>query len=770
MATPEQLLSRPNWTSKTYPPPSKATEVAGTAQMASDSIDEASSSGSSTGSPQVNNTSPPLPAGEGEPRYLPVMPPSNQPHGTTPSTSTSFPADAQRDSSTPAQPVLPPAKSSSVQSELSTMGTDFKGKTAVPGKSTSPNTSSLAKSNVKPVIVGIYGISAAGKFYLINQLKEILGEEHYTFYDGSGKIDTVTPGGLSAFKKLTGKFGAIAGHFMFWKEKEEDRIKEKVDIVWTKGDSETFTYMLYLDVPTDIVLKQCRDDDKRNRPILPEKTCSEHGILFSVLAHNEQLPGTTASLLRDFREHTENLNLSRAENVLDEIIGKDNAKLETMLVLDADRTLCAVDTGEMFWTELGYTNDPLKKLFSGPMRYTHNAFRQASLLYEEATDDAKFTSTCQAVASKVKMHTESLRLLRRMEHYSHIGAVVVTCGLRRVWEMVLDAAGLSNTIKVIGGGRIDNGYVVTAEVKAALVKRLRDKHNMQVWAFGDSPLDLPMLKEADEAIVVIGEAGKRSKTMDKELENAITKEGLAARQVLLPSYATHHLDTAKLPIFDIRDPGAVNSIFPRREPLTVLHASTPAAQLLQTPMRHAENSGVALQAIHKKVRWFLATNSSTEAVGMEEYPIPHVQGGSTTGHRLLHERQTTIVALMRGGEPMAKGVHKAFSLAMFVHANNPSDLKPHHLENQKTILLVDSVINNGTTIVEFVKRIKKLGSDVKIVVVTGVAQKKSVAEDGPLARVGREGLTVALRLSENKYTGKGGTDTGNRLFNTTRFD
>jgi len=29
---------------------------------------------------------------------------------------------------------------------------------------------------------------------------------------------------------------------------------------------------------------------------------------------------------------------------------------------------------------------------------------------------------------------------------------------------------------------------------------------------------------------------------------------------------------------------------------------------------------------------------------------------------------------------------------------------------------------------------------------------------------------VALRLSKNKFTGKGGTDTGNRLFNTIRLD
>lgn len=447
----------------------------------------------------------------------------------------------------------------------------------------------------------------------------------------------------------------------------------------------------------------------------------------------------------------------------------EGPKLETMFVFDADRTLAASDTGEMYWGATEIYGNPVRDIFAGPMGYSHNAFRQAALLYEQVHDDDQFTKNCDVVATNAATHRGMFILLDRIKSCAHSSAIVVTCGLRRVSEILLKQLGLSDRIKVVGGGRIDNGYVVTAEVKAAIVKRLRNHYNMYVWAFGDGPLDLPMLKEADEAIVVVGEFAKRSKTMEKELDDAIEEEGLLARQLLLRSFVIPRLDPTKLPIVDLST--VLESIVQPRQPLTNLCSSNPAARLLQTPMSNVAFSGLALQAVHKKVGWFLATEHVTEAIGLEEFSISHVQGGSTAGYRLQHERNTTIVALMRSGEPMARGVHKAFPSAMFVHAYEPSDLKSEHLENQKNVLLVDSVVNNGATIVEFVNRIKRLASDARSVVVTGIAQKGSVAENGPLARVGRDGLTiVALRLSENKYTGQGGTDKGKRLFNTTRLD
>ena len=128
---------------------------------------------------------------------------------------------------------------------------------------------------------------------------------------------------------------------------------------------------------------------------------------------------------------------------------------------------------------------------------------------------------------------------------------------------------------------------------------------------------------------------------------------------------------------------------------------------------------------------------------------------------------------MRGGEAMAFGVNDALPLATFVHASRLDDIKLHHLQGQRTVVLVDSVVNSGKTVVQFVQHIRNLQPTIRIVVVAGVIQAQSIGSGGSLTQA----LThhtetialVALRLSNNKFTGRGTTDTGNRLFNTTHL-
>jgi phosphoserine phosphatase len=188
---------------------------------------------------------------------------------------------------------------------------------------------------------------------------------------------------------------------------------------------------------------------------------------------------------------------------MDEALVAGQGQLEMVLVMDADRTLAANDSGALFWKmvsnsqQSGDEEYQLKTLFSSPLGYSYTAFRQAALLYEETADDQEFDALCEDVASAVTMYPEFVSLLQLVAEQEHVSTVIVTCGLRRVWDKVLEREGLSKTVKVIGGGRIADGFVVTAVVKAAMVARLRDIHHMYVWAFGESVLDLPMLSKAD---------------------------------------------------------------------------------------------------------------------------------------------------------------------------------------------------------------------------------------------------------------------------------
>ncbi|KAK6329823.1 hypothetical protein TWF730_006120 [Orbilia blumenaviensis] len=662
----------------------------------------------------------------------------------------------------------------------------------------------------KATIVGIYGIPGSGKSFVLRELERELGSNMFQFYEGSQVIAELVPGGLEEFKKLEDRektnwrqiaiqsigkhcldnnlVGIVAGHYMFW-----DEDSNWGQPVFTKEDGNIFTHIIYLDVPADVASEQRINDKNRVRPSCSlqhlqkwketEKEelrdlCYQNKILFSVVSPWSKILEQIKRLLDNFSKHREEYNRACVEDEVDKIL-EDFSEIQTMLVLDGDRTLSEEDTGRIFWDlvfqEKGLTNQvpPLKRLFGSSLGYSYTAFRQAALLYQGVAEESDFDRLCRNVASSIVIYPEFLQLLKKVLEHKHVGAVVVTCGLRLVWEKIIERQGLAGKIKVIGGGRLADKLVIDAAAKTVVVKRLK-MHGVYVFAFGDSILDLPMLSKADEAIVVVGGEKTRSKTMDAALLNTLETGILSARQALLPSDVAPRLNLTLLPTVKFTDIKFIDSITcSRRQNIAqILHTTNRnSAKILMTPMRDAKIAGPALREAHRRVGWYLATEFLMDIIGIEEYPITHVQSNKTSGYRLLDESTTLIVALMRGGEPMALGVNDAFPTARFLHAKNPENLRLEHLPQQGSVILVDSVVNSGKTIVEFVRRITHLHSTIRIVVVAGVVQKQSIT-DGSLAQEVRNRRNiniVALRLSENKFTGKGNTDTGNRLFNTTHI-
>ncbi|KAH6968024.1 uracil phosphoribosyltransferase-domain-containing protein [Fusarium avenaceum] len=592
----------------------------------------------------------------------------------------------------------------------------------------------------KPTAIGVYGISGSGRFFILDILRQDLDPAHFIFFEGSEVIDLLIPGGLRQFRESHeeeqskfrikainfiknetlisgGETAVVTGHLMFWSETDN-----APEAVYTSEDLDTFTHIVYLNIPIDIIDRRIAGDVEKHREITSAESLAKW-------------QDAELSTLRDLcLEDNIEVVRSRIDQILALLI---NGDLETVLVLDGDKTLAAEDTES--------NNCPLKDLFSGPMGYSDAAFRQATLLYEEAVDDKDFEAICQTVASSVTLNPESISLLRLLAAQKHVGAIVVTCGIGLVRNKVLERYGLSDVVEVIGGGRISDGFIVTASVKASVVSHLQDAAHLYVWAFGDSPLDIPMRIKADQAIVVVGAEKTRSRTMDSALSEAIEKGELQARQALLPSHSPPRLDARRLPLA--------------------------AAKLLMAPMRDATISGPFLREAHANVGRYLATEYVSQLIGLEEYDIPHVQGHSTTGHHLRNEHRTSFVGLMRGGEAMAFGINEVFPKAMFIHASCADNIKLHHAQGQATVILVESVANSGKTPIEFIKRAGCLDAKVHIVIVVGVAQVDAVAESHILAKAMRyHGPSmIALRVSENKFAGTKTTDTGNRLFNTTHL-
>ncbi|KAK3641776.1 hypothetical protein LTR56_011103 [Elasticomyces elasticus] len=646
-------------------------------------------------------------------------------------------------------------------------------------------------SDVK--LIGIYGLPGCGKTKLIGVLKSFLPGDKFEFFEGSEVIDSLVDGGLERFKTLpppkqrawreqaieyiqhrcaqSGKGAIVAGHFMFW----NDNIGPEPAPICTEKDKEAYTHILYLDVDPEVIVQRRRDDPTRGRPALPvshirrwqdgEKTllrqmCYENDILFTRIASHAMSDSNTndetlrfVATLTDFCTHTEIINKRTVETRLDEIIAKLPSTVETLLVFDADKTLASVDASDLFFDQQGDAS-PLKPLFKTKL-YTYSAFRQAMLLFEQDHTNKEFHARCEEVALQITLSDEIKELLSEAQKHEHIGVVIVTCGLSLVWEKVLRDAELS------------------IPVKGDLVARLQGHHGLRVIAFGDSEMDLPMLKKADQAVVVVGEEEHRSKSMDRVLQEAIN-DGLEVTQARIPATASLRLaGTDHQPAeVVLGSKSFIDPITKQRMP-TILHATDKnVAKLMQTAMRDASIFGPVLREAHRRVGYYLATEYLTEVLGLEECDIMHVQGNKTKGHRLSDEQKTVIVAIMRGGEPMAFGVSEAFPAAMFVHAKEPEQLDPKYLANQSTVILVDSVINSGKSIKDFADHVREVNPKLRVVVVAGVAQAGAVQAGGVVWKLAlaENFSVVALRLSDNKYTGHKATDTGDRLFNTTQVD
>ncbi|KAJ9612865.1 hypothetical protein H2200_002806 [Cladophialophora chaetospira] len=716
---------------------------------------------------------------------------------------------------------------------------------------------------MKPKVIGIYGVSGCGKTFLLNSLKsnEQLRDKPFSFNEGSEVITQFSAGLLSdvlakgedgkaqlreaairvvAEQSAAGERCAIVtGHYIIWEEGEEDVPPP----VWTDADAEIYTHIIYLDVRGGDLIKRRNEDSSKKRPAMTDdqlenwqdaekaqlrKVCYDHGILFTVVfAEPEQsLFPRIVTLLLDFTQHSEEENLTRVERRLDDLVVQmagrccGGAKLERILVIDGDKTLIAKDTGTLlFQLDAQYQpnlfwEDPLKAIFSSSLGYSYTAFRQAMLVYEELSEfegrefegrEFEGNSYDQLVvdtAQKAEPYHDFVAFLRKVSDKPHVGLLILTSGLKQVFEELLSCHSLPKTTHLLAGGRVADGFVVTPKVKAAVVSRLKHFHSLETWAFGDSPLDLGMLCKADQAFIVVGSKGSRSKSMENALKVVIEGGILeGARQIIMVEGAPARLNARKLPVVALDE--LMTDVVKSPDGISVVDATTlqtstsaddaeagladiqvhhatnkSAAKLLMTLTRDAAISGPALRSAHQRIGWYLSHEYLTSIIGLEEYDIKHVQGHIVAGHRLLDEKHTLIIALMRGGEPMAFGVNEAFPLAAFLHAKEPHQVTSKHLEKVKTVILVDSVVNTGKSILEFMERIWDAHEVLRIVVVAGVVQVDAVEKIKNVCRhdaywgmaKAKKLSLVALRLSGNKFTGQGGTDTGNRLFNTTFMD
>lgn len=193
----------------------------------------------------------------------------------------------------------------------------------------------------------------------------------------------------------------------------------------------------------------------------------------------------------------------------------------------------------------------------------------------------------------------------------------------------------------------------------------------------------------------------------------------------------------------------------------------PACRLLADRTRRSDLDTRDYSEAYAELGRFLAYQV-VQQFELEEYQIQHCEG-PRPGVRIRDEGRIGIVCLMRAGLYLAHGcraVLRRSPLHLFSPERdkglNPKELEELAGSRLDTLILVDSVVNTGKTIRPIFAQAKAIGIK-KVIVMAGVApvtQGTSIAEDHP------DVAFYFARLSHNSYVGKGGTDTGNRLFGT----
>lgn len=158
----------------------------------------------------------------------------------------------------------------------------------------------------------------------------------------------------------------------------------------------------------------------------------------------------------------------------------------------------------------------------------------------------------------------------------------------------------------------------------------------------------------------------------------------------------------------------------------------------------------------EEINKLIALTKSDSGVSGPELAKAHIKLGIEMGKQIkdLFQEDTTIVAMLRGGIFFAEGMY--FSMGCKFQTYDPKHerfVKPE----TKNIILVDSVINTGKTILEI------LDPDMKVACCVINEQAVPVFAD----------FLYTVRVSKNSFVGKNvkrqegkvGPDTTMRLFN-----
>ena len=187
-------------------------------------------------------------------------------------------------------------------------------------------------------------------------------------------------------------------------------------------------------------------------------------------------------------------------------------------------------------------------------------------------------------------------------------------------------------------------------------------------------------------------------------------------------------------------------------------------RLLVDRTRRAAVSGPALAQAHREVGAALAPFAGRRC-SLRNVAIDHVAGASQ-GVELDPRVAPIVLVLMRAGLFVAEGLWSCMPGAALVPWDGePAALSRAPIEG-RPVIVVDSVINTGRSIHRTVGLLVERRPE-WVTVAALVANSEGLASC--MSRWPDAEFAIA-RVSSRSYVGRGGTDTGARLFGTTSWE
>jgi len=231
-------------------------------------------------------------------------------------------------------------------------------------------------------------------------------------------------------------------------------------------------------------------------------------------------------------QHNKEENSRKFNDYFDKLVCNIDSQL--VVVMDGDETLSTKDTSQIFWENnfnkeawLDFRNDfvEIGRNFDGYLK----AAQRYSLI-----DIEEYARHCQNTSKLVKLRQGWSGFV---ENFPKV--IVVTSGIKLLWEHVIKTNNWTN-VSIVGGNHlILDEFIVDPDIKYELVKKLKVA-NKKVIAFGDSRVDAPMLKTADIGIVVANE--RKSPNLVEALQGAQNIYQIKMEEELLPSIPISSLE------------------------------------------------------------------------------------------------------------------------------------------------------------------------------------------------------------------------------------